>query len=94
MKVEHPQNLKRKRHGALILDERGGAMIMVAVALFATFAFAVLAIDAPILMVSRTQLQSAADAAALAGASGLVLPLDGIDFSGANLRGADLRGAP
>ena len=45
---------------------------MVAVAMFALFAFAVLAIDGALLLTTRTQLHAAADAAALAGASGLL----------------------
>lgn len=53
-------------------DNRGSITIMVAVALVALFAFAVLVIDGAMLMTTRNQLQAAADAAALAGASGLV----------------------
>jgi hypothetical protein len=53
-------------------NERGSTMIMVTVAIVALFAFAVLAIDGAILMATRTQLHSAADAAALAGATGLI----------------------
>jgi hypothetical protein len=45
---------------------------MVTVSIVAMFAFAVLAIDGAILMTTRTQLHAAADAAALAGASGLI----------------------
>jgi hypothetical protein len=45
---------------------------MVAVSIVAMFAFAVLAIDGAVLMTTRTQLNNAADAAALAGASGLI----------------------
>jgi Flp pilus assembly protein TadG len=52
--------------------ERGSTMIMVTVSIVAMFAFAVLAIDAAILMATRTQLHNAADAAALAGATGLI----------------------
>jgi hypothetical protein len=53
-------------------DERGSTMIMVTVSIVALFAFAVLAIDGAILMSTRTQLHNAADAAALAGATGLI----------------------
>lgn len=60
------------RIGALLKDKRGSTIIMVCVALVALFAFAVLAIDGAILMAAKTQLQAAADAAALAGASGLL----------------------
>jgi len=47
-------------------------MIMLAVAIVGLFAFAVLVIDGAMLMTTKNQLQAAADAAALAGASGLV----------------------
>ncbi|MDH3216697.1 MAG: pilus assembly protein TadG-related protein [Candidatus Krumholzibacteria bacterium] len=57
---------------SLLGNRCGSAMIMVAVSIVAVFAFAVLAIDASMLMTTRTQLQAAADAAALAGASGLL----------------------
>jgi len=49
-------------------DEKGASMIMVAVALVMIFAFAVLAIDLSLIQLAKTQLQNAADAAALAGA--------------------------
>lgn len=52
-------------------NNRGSIMIMTAVAMAALFAFAALAIDGAILMTTKNQLQAAADAAALAGASGL-----------------------
>jgi len=52
--------------------KRGSALIMVMVSIVAMFAFAALAIDGAVLMTTRTQLNNAADAAALAGASGLV----------------------
>jgi Flp pilus assembly protein TadG len=55
-----------------IKNERGSALLMVLFSLVALFAFAVLAIDGAVLMTTKTQLQSAADAAALAGASGLI----------------------
>lgn len=53
-------------------NNRGSMIIMAAVALVAMFAFAALTIDGAELMTTRNQLQAAADAAALAGASGLV----------------------
>jgi Flp pilus assembly protein TadG len=62
----------RSTTGALLKDKRGSTIIMVCVALVLVFAFAVLAIDGAIVMASKTQLQAAADAAALAGASGLL----------------------
>jgi hypothetical protein len=49
-------------------DEKGVTMIMVAIALVMIFAFAVLAIDMSMIQLAKTQLQNAADAAALAGA--------------------------
>ncbi len=62
----------RKRAGFRMGNRRGSTLIVVCVGLVVVFAFAVLAIDGAILMTSKTQLQSAADAAALAGASGLL----------------------
>jgi Flp pilus assembly protein TadG len=56
----------------LLLNQRGSIVIMVVVTIAALLAFAVIAIDGAILMTSKTQLQAAADAAALAGASGLL----------------------
>jgi hypothetical protein len=53
-------------------SDRGSTMIMVTTAIVAMFAFAVLAIDGAILMATKTQLQAAADAAALAAASGIL----------------------
>jgi len=69
---------------------RGSALLMVTVAIAALMSFAIIAIDGAVLMTTKGQLQSAADAAALAGASAL---LDGteteatgraIDFAGFN----------
>ena len=53
-------------------NNRGSVMIMAAVALVALFGFAVLTIDGAMLMTTKNQLQAAADAAALAGATGLL----------------------
>lgn len=53
-------------------NERGSAIIMLAVSIVAIFAFAVIAIDGAMLMTTRTQLHAAADAAALAGATALL----------------------
>lgn len=70
--------------------ERGSVIIMVGVALLALTSIAAIAIDSSVMLATRTQLQVAADAAALAGASGL---LDGdadlatqraIDYAGFN----------
>ena len=52
-------------------NNRGSIMIMAAVAMVALFSFAVLTIDGAMLMTTKNQLQAAADAAALAGATGL-----------------------
>jgi Flp pilus assembly protein TadG len=52
-------------------NERGSVLIMIALSVVALFSFAVVAIDGPIMMTTKGQLQAAADAAALAGASGL-----------------------
>lgn len=49
-------------------NQRGAAMIMVAVSMVVLLGFAVLAVDTSLLQLSKTQLQNAADAAALAGA--------------------------
>jgi hypothetical protein len=53
-------------------SERGSVLVFVAVSLAACLAFSVLAIDVGAILVTRVQLQNAADAAALAGASALV----------------------
>ncbi len=60
----------RSQHGRT--RERGSVLIFVAVSLAACLAFAVLAIDVGAIFVTRVQLQNAADAAALAGASALL----------------------
>jgi Flp pilus assembly protein TadG len=57
---------------ASIRNQRGSIIIMMTFVLGVLLAFAVLAIDAAVLMTTRTQLHNAADAAALAGASGLL----------------------
>ena len=49
-------------------DEKGATMIMVAIAMVMIFGFAVLAIDLSLVQLAKTQIQNAADAAALAGA--------------------------
>jgi Flp pilus assembly protein TadG len=55
-------------------DERGVAMLAVVAALVALIAAASLAIDVGMVLAARTQLQNAADAAALAAATGLIDP--------------------
>jgi Flp pilus assembly protein TadG len=75
---------------ALLKNKRGSVLVSVAVAILALFAFAVLAIDGALLLTTRTQLHNAADAAALAGASGLLEGSEGtatqraIDFASYN----------
>lgn len=49
-------------------DEKGATIIFVAIAIVVILGFAVLAIDASLMQLAKTQLQNAADAAALAGA--------------------------
>jgi Flp pilus assembly protein TadG len=49
-------------------DEKGATMIMVAISIVMIFGFAVIAIDLSLIQLAKTQLQNAADAAALAGA--------------------------
>ena len=52
----------------ILKDEKGFSVIMVAFAIVVIFGFAVLAIDLSLIQLAKTQLQNAADAAALAGA--------------------------
>lgn len=52
----------------LMGEERGATMIMVAVSLVMIFAFAVIAVDMSLIQLGKTQLQNAADAAALGAA--------------------------
>jgi hypothetical protein len=63
---QHPRPAKSPK------SQRGAVIIFVAVSLAACLAFAVLAIDVGAIFVTRVQLQNAADAAALAGASALL----------------------
>jgi hypothetical protein len=60
-------NLRRSSAGG----ERGAVLVHVALAMLVLIAFSALAIDYGALLVSRSQAQNAADAAALAGASSL-----------------------
>lgn len=66
MRPRYPVGLFRRWR-----NREGSVVILVAVSIAALLAFAILAIDGAILMTAKTQLQNAADAAALAGASGL-----------------------
>lgn len=52
--------------------QRGASLLFVTISLVVIFSFAVLSIDVGLLYVTRTQLQNAADAAALAGALGMI----------------------
>jgi Flp pilus assembly protein TadG len=61
-----------KLRSARFGNNRGSVIIMTAVAMVALLAFSALTIDGAMLMTTRNQLQAAADAAALAGATGLV----------------------
>ncbi len=56
---------------SILRQQDGAALVAVTVALVAIFAFGIIAIDGSILVTTKTQLQNAADAAALAGASKL-----------------------
>ncbi len=53
-------------------NNRGSVIIAAAVALAAMLAFAALTVDGAMMMTTKNQLQAAADAAALAGATGLI----------------------
>jgi hypothetical protein len=53
--------------------ERGNILVIASVALFSVFGFASIAIDVGCLLTAKNQLQSAVDASALAGASGLIV---------------------
>lgn len=62
----------RVAHRIRLGNNRGSIMVMTAVAIVGLFSFAVLVIDGAMLMTTKNQLQAAADAAALAGATGLI----------------------
>jgi len=66
------QKLSRNKAGSILRSRRGSMIVMLCFVIVVMFAFAVIAIDGAILMASKTELQAAADAAALAGASGLL----------------------
>jgi len=57
---------------ATLRSERGSVLIMVGVALLGIGAIVAIAIDSAMMLTTHNQLQTAADAAALAGASGLI----------------------
>jgi len=82
-------------------SERGSVLIMVAVSLVAILAIAAISIDAAVMMTTKTQLQNAADAAALAAASGLIASADpavatqrAVAFAGYNFAVQDSRRSP
>jgi Flp pilus assembly protein TadG len=56
----------------LVKKEEGNILVLTALALVVLLGFAALAIDVGVILTARTQLQDAVDAAALAGASGLL----------------------
>lgn len=80
-------------------DQKGASAIMVAIAIVVIFAFAVLAIDLSLIQLAKTQLQNAADAAALAGAIALatsggnqaVATAQAISLAGLNLAVQDIQ---
>lgn len=80
-------------------DERGVIMIIVAIAIVIIFGFAVLAIDLSLIQLAKTQLQNAADAAALAGAMALatsggdqaIATAEAMNFSAYNLAVQDIQ---
>ena len=75
MWIDKTQSSTKKDIGqslAPIRNQRGSIIIMMLFALLGCLAFAVIAIDVPVMLAARVQLQNAADAAALAGASGLL----------------------
>lgn len=83
----------------LLGNQRGNVLIMTAAAIVGLFSFTVLAIDGAMLLTTRNQLQAAADAAALAGASGLAegsqntATARAIDFASFNQATQDVRRA-
>lgn len=59
-----------------VRNRRGAVILWVAISMVMLLSFCMIAIDGSILMTTKTQLQNAADAGALAGASGLSLSLN------------------
>jgi len=64
---------KRNSRTGAAERERGNILVLAAVALFSVFGFASIAIDVGCILTAKNQLQSAVDASALAGASGLLV---------------------
>lgn len=63
---------RRNNRRVRFSDEKGNILVLAAVSLFSMLGFASLAIDAGCVLTAKNQLQSAADASALSGASGLM----------------------
>ena len=57
----------------LFQDEKGNILVLTAAALMGLVMFASLSVDVGCILTARNQLQAAVDAAALAGASGLLV---------------------
>lgn len=57
----------------IVKKDEGGALVLAAIAMVVLLGFAALAIDVGAMLTARNQLQGAVDAAALAGASGLIV---------------------
>ena len=64
--------MRRRQEGAERSRLKGATMLTVVVALMALLAAASLAVDVGLLLASRTQLQNAVDASAMAGAANLI----------------------
>ena len=79
--------LRRRR--AIIPDERGLALVFVALGFLAFLSAAMLAVDVGMFMVARTQAQNSADAGALAGAVALVFD----DYTDHSATGAAVQSA-
>jgi len=62
-----------------VRNQRGAVLLWVAISMVMLLSFCMIAIDGSILMTTKTQLQNAADAGALAAASGLALALPNAD---------------
>ena len=80
----HPNAIKRGQHGAQ--RQRGAIAVIVALLLSVLLGFCALAVDIALGFVVRSELQNAADAAALAGAAKLfdpAAPASSLDWSGA-----------
>jgi hypothetical protein len=73
------------RSQSKLSGQRGAVLIHVAIALFGLMAFSAFAVDYGIMWVSRSQVQTAADAGALSGALSLAFD-SGTDFAGAKAK--------